>query len=150
MAHLISRYETVQFSDLYHFVRFCHDAVGHADIKTMLLIANRIVSHTSEFRGFPREFTPAIIRKYFPVTCHSCPLGNFNRRPSIVSTDAYTPRAILRSEEMEIDIHGKVSDSTGRPSPSFSGALYWILAVCRATGLLWGKTLKTRKDCFNI
>ena len=49
---------------------------------------------------------------------------------------------------MEIDIHGKVSDSTGRPSPSFSGALYWILAVCRATGLLWGKTLKTCKDLF--
>ena len=49
---------------------------------------------------------------------------------------------------MEIDIHGKVSDSTGQPSPSFSGALYWILAVCRATGLLWGKTLKSRKDLF--
>ena len=49
---------------------------------------------------------------------------------------------------MEIDIHGKVSDFTGKPSPSFSGALYWILAVCRATGLLWGKTLKTRKDLF--
>ena len=49
---------------------------------------------------------------------------------------------------MEIDIHGEVSDSTGRPSPSFSGALYWILAVCRATGLLWRKTLKTRKDLF--
>ena len=25
MAHLISRYETVQFSDLYHFVRFSHN-----------------------------------------------------------------------------------------------------------------------------
>ena len=49
---------------------------------------------------------------------------------------------------MEIDIHSKVSDSTGRPSPSFSGALYWILTVCRATGLLWGKTLKSRKDLF--
>ena len=48
--------------------------------------------------------------------------------------------------EMEMDIHGKVSDSTGRPSPSFAGALYWILAICRATGLLCGKTLKFRKD----
>ena len=45
-------------------------------------------------------------------------------------------------------MHGKVSDFTGRPSPSFSAALYWILAVCRATGLLWRKTLKTRKDLF--
>ena len=44
MAHIISRYETVQFS-LYHFVRFWHEAMGHADIKIMLLIANRIVSH---------------------------------------------------------------------------------------------------------
>ena len=67
---------------------------------------------------------------------------------SIVSTDASTPREILPGNEMEIDIHCKVSDSTGRPSPSFSGALYWILAVCRATGLLWGKTLKTHKDLF--
>ncbi len=49
---------------------------------------------------------------------------------------------------MEIDIHGKVSDSDAKPSPSFSGALYWILTICRATGLLWGKTLKTRKDLF--
>ena len=57
-------------------------------------------------------------------------------------------RAILPGEEMEIDIHGKVSDSTDWPLPSFSGALYWILAVCRATGLLWGKTLKSRKDLF--
>jgi hypothetical protein len=95
MAKLISRYETVQFSDLYHFVRFWHEAMGHADIKTMLLVATRIISHPSEFRGFPREFTPAIIRKYFPVTCHSCPLGNLNRRPSIVSTDTSTPREIL-------------------------------------------------------
>ena len=43
MANLISRYETVQFSDLYHFVRFWHEAMGHADIKTMLLIATRII-----------------------------------------------------------------------------------------------------------
>ena len=86
MAKLISRYETVQFSDLYHFVRFWHEAMGHANIQTMLLVANRIISHPSEFSGFPREFTPAIIRKYFPVTCHSCPLGNLNRRPSIVSS----------------------------------------------------------------
>ena len=147
-AHLISRYETVQFSDLYHFVRFWHKAMDHADIKTMLLVANRIVSHPSEFRGFPREFTPAIIRKHFPVTCHSCPLGNLYRRPSIVATDASTPREILSGEKMEIDIQGKVSDSTGRPSPSFSDVLYWIVAECRATGLLWGKTLKTRKDLF--
>ena len=148
MAKLISRYETVQFSDLNHFVRFWHEAMGHADLRTMLLIANRIISHPSEFNGFPREFTPSIIRKHFPVTCNSCPLGNLNRRPSVVSTDSSTPREILPGEEMEIDIHGKVSDSTGRPSPSFSGALYWILAVCRATGLLWGKTLKSRKDLF--
>ena len=115
IAKLISRYETVQFTDLYHFVRFWHEAMGHADIKTMLLIATRIVSHPSEFRGFPWEFTPTIIRKYFPVTCHACPLGNLNR------------------------------------GPSFSGVLFWILAVCRATGLLWGKTLKTRtKICFDI
>ena len=112
MAHLISRYETVQFTGLYHFVRFWQEAMGHADIKTMLLTATRIVRHPSEFRGFPREFTQAIIRKYFPVTCHSCPLGNLNRRPSIVSTDAFTLREILPGEEMEIDIHGKVSDST--------------------------------------
>ena len=74
MAHLISRYETVQFSDLCYFVRFWHETMRHADLRTMLLVANRLVSHPSEFRGFPRKFTPAIIRKYFPVTCHSCPL----------------------------------------------------------------------------
>ena len=95
-----------------------------------------------------RQFTPSIIRKHFPVTCSSCPLGNLNRRSSNVATDASTPREILPGEEMEIDIHGEVSDSTGRPSPSFSGALYWILAVCRTTGLLWGKTVKSRKDLF--
>ena len=49
---------------------------------------------------------------------------------------------------MEIDIHGNFSDSAGPPSPSFSGALYWILAVCRASDLFWGKTLKSRKDLF--
>ena len=124
MAKLISRYETVQFSDLNHFVRFWHEAMGHAHLGTMILIANRIISHPSEFNGFPREFTPSIIRKHFPVTCNSCPLGNLNRRPSIVSTDSPTPREILPGEEMEIDIHGKVSDFTGRPSPSFSDALY--------------------------
>ena len=79
MAKLISRYETVQFSDLPHFVRFWHEAMGHADLRTMLLVANRIISHPSEFNGFPREFTPSIIRKHFPVTCNSCPLGNLNR-----------------------------------------------------------------------
>ena len=130
MAKLISRYETVQFSDLYHFVRFWHEAMGHADIKTMLLIATRIASHPSEFHGFHREFTPAIIRKYFPVTCNACPLGNLNRRPSNVAAGTSSPREILSGEEMEIDIHGKVSDSAGRPSPTFSGALYWILAMC--------------------
>ena len=67
MANLISRYETVQFSDLNHFVRFWHEAMGHADLRTMLLIANRIISHPSEFNGFPREFTPSIIRKHFSV-----------------------------------------------------------------------------------
>ena len=41
MAKLISRYETVQSSDLYHFVRFWHEAMGHADLRTMLLIANQ-------------------------------------------------------------------------------------------------------------
>ena len=117
--------------------------MGHADIKTMLL-----VSHPSEFHGFPRGYILAIICKYFPVTCNACPLGNLNRRPSNVTAGSFSPRKILPGEEMEIDIHGKVSDSTGRPSPSFSGALYWILAVCRATGLLWGKTLKSRKDLF--
>ena len=122
--------------------------MGHADLRSMLLIANRIISHPSEFNGFPREFTPSIIRKHFLVTCNACPLGNLNQRPSNVATDASTPREILPGEEMEIDIHGEVSDFTGRPSPSFSGALYWILAVCRATGLLWGKTLKSRKDMF--
>ena len=92
MAQLISRYETVQFSDLYHFVRFWHEAMGHADIKIMLLVANRIVSHPSEFRGFPREFTPAIIRKYFPVTCHSCPLGNLYRRNGRIHNSRDSPR----------------------------------------------------------
>ena len=130
MAKLISRYETVQFSDHYHFVRFWHEAMGHADIKTMLLLAIRIASHPSEFHDFPREFTPAIIRKYFPVTCNACPLGNLNRRPSNVAAGTSSPREILSGEEMEIDIHGKVSDSAGRPSPTFSGALYWILAMC--------------------
>ena len=118
--------------------------MGHADIKAMLLIATRIASHPSEFHGFPREFIPAIIRKYFSVICNACPLGNLNRRPSNVAASTSLPREILPGEEMEIDSHGKVSDSTGRPSPSFSGALYWILAVCRTTGLLWGKTLKSR------
>jgi len=54
IAKLISRYETVQFTDLYHFVRFWHEAMGHADIKNMLLIATRIVSHLSKFHGYPR------------------------------------------------------------------------------------------------
>ena len=72
MAKLLSRYETVQFSDLHHFVRFLHEAMGQADLRSMLLIATRIVTHPSEFHGFPREFTPAIIRKYFPVTCNAC------------------------------------------------------------------------------
>ena len=65
MAKLISRYETVQLSDLNHFVRFWHEAMGHSDLRTMLLTANRILSHPSEFHGFPREFTPTSIRKYF-------------------------------------------------------------------------------------
>ena len=42
MAKLISRYETVQFSDdLYHFVRFWHhhEAMGHADLRTTMLLA---------------------------------------------------------------------------------------------------------------
>ena len=43
MAKLISCYETVQFSDLNHFVRFRHEAMGHADLRTMLLIANRML-----------------------------------------------------------------------------------------------------------
>ena len=61
LAKLISPYETVQFSDLNHFFRFWHEAMGHADLRTMLLIAIRIISHPSEFNGFPREFTPSII-----------------------------------------------------------------------------------------
>ena len=69
MAHLISRYETVQFSDLYHFVRFWHEAMDHADIKTMLLIANRIVSHP--FRGFPREFTPSFENIFQSLAIHA-------------------------------------------------------------------------------
>ncbi len=149
MAKLISRYETVQFSDLYHFVRFWHEAMGHADLRTMLLIANRIVSHPSEFNGFPREFTPRIIRKHFPVTCNSCPLGNLNRRPSVVSTDSPTPREILPGEEMEIDIHGKVSDSTGRPSPS--RVLYigsWLYAAPRV--YFGGKPSRLARICSNI
>ena len=122
MAKLLSRYETVQFTDLHHFVRFWHESMGHAVLRTMLLIATRIVTHPSEFHGFPPEFTPAIIRKYYPVTCNACPMGNLNRRPSNVPVDTSSPREILPGKEMEIDIHGKVSDSAGRPLPFFSGA----------------------------
>ena len=53
-AKLLSRYETVQFTDLHHFIRFWHhfirfwhEAMGHADLRTMLLIATRIVTHSS-------------------------------------------------------------------------------------------------------
>ena len=59
MAKLISRYETVQFSGHYHFVRFWHEAMGHADIKTMLLIATRIANHPSEF------IPPGIYSSYY-------------------------------------------------------------------------------------
>ena len=79
MAKLISRYETVQFSDLHHLIRLWYEAMGHADLRKMLLIANRMISHPFEFNGFSREFTADIIRKYFPVTCNSYPLGSLNR-----------------------------------------------------------------------
>ena len=154
MANLISRYKTVQFSDLYHFVRFWHEAMSHADLRTMLLIANRIVSHPSEFNGFPREFTPRIIRKHFPVTCNSCPLGNLNQRPSVVSTDSSTPaREIVILSFSPVRKWRSISmvrfplltplvlDLLRLLPPSRVLYMYWIvLAVCRATGLLWGKT----------
>ena len=107
------------------------------------------VTHSYSYRhSTPWEFTPAITRKYYPVTFNACPLGNLNRRPSNVAADKSSPREILPGEAMEIDIRGNVSDSAGSPSPSFSGALYWILAVCRASDLFWGKTLTSRKDLF--
>ena len=62
MAKLISRYETVQFSDFYHFVRFWHRAMGHADIKTMLLIAS--YSHRQQPLRIPR-FSPGVHSTYY-------------------------------------------------------------------------------------
>ena len=40
MARLISRYETVQFSNLNHFFRFWHEAMGNEHLRTMLLIGS--------------------------------------------------------------------------------------------------------------
>ena len=51
-------------------------------------------------------------------------------------------------EEMEIDIHGKVADSTARPSPSFSGALYLLCVVSR--DYFGGMFSRLGRMCFDI
>ena len=75
-AKRILRDETTQFKTLAALVLYWHENLGHVGADTMV---NIVTNKANE--NIPTELTLTFIRKYFPSTCTSCPIGNLTLRP---------------------------------------------------------------------
>ena len=82
----ITRYFTVASSNLREAVLFWHEATGRPSVDVMVQLAQ----HPPV--GWLQELTPAVVRKYYPQNCISCPLGNLqdtdrydNFNPTVIS-----------------------------------------------------------------
>ena len=113
----------MNFQSLKELTEFFHRALGHPDLSTMLLMAT-----SSSFTSWPKELSPSVIRKYFPI-CSDCPIGNLAERPLPpinISPDLHSHSLV--GAEFEIDIKGKYTAPDGKPVRSLT-ALYTHLTV---------------------
>ena len=102
----ITRYFTVASSNLRVAVLFWHKATGQPSVDVMVQLAKLPPI------GWPQELTPTVVRKYFPLTCASCPLGN-----NLQDTDRYDnfePTVI--GQEVELDLKTWTEPSGKRTS----------------------------------
>jgi hypothetical protein len=135
-------YQTAVLKNQTEIVKFFHESWNHASMETMIqMVKNNMLNN------IPRDLTEATIRKYFPQ-CTACPIGNMSKRPML--TEKETSYVYELGEQMIMDVKGPYTDALGKKVPSFSGALYSISAIDRASGYEIGWTVKNVKNLIKI
>ena len=123
----LTRYVTTRLDNL-------RDAVfGIRPLATLILILWSIRSAT----GLTTR-TVSIVSKYFPTTCASCPLGNFQ------SIDAYGHFKATTIGQTELDL--KIWTTVdGKRAYSFKKHYISATYINLLTGMLFGSTFTSRK-----
>ena len=86
---------TAELPRLRDLVRFFHEAWDHPSCDLMCNIVT-----DQMFTSIPKELTPKVVKKYFPV-CEACPAGNMSQRD--IPREA-SDREFVPGEEFQIDI----------------------------------------------
>jgi len=89
--------------------------------------------------GWPQELTLTVVRKYFPLTCASCPLGNLQ------DTDRYDNFEPTIIGQVELDLK-MWTEPSGKRAYSFSNQ--YISATCMdlKSGMIFGSTFTSKNN----
>ena len=127
--------ELPRYKDL---VRFFHEAWDHPSCDLMCKIVTE-----KAFVNLPKELTPKIIRKHFPV-CEACPAASMAQKP-IPRTAS--DRDIVPGEEFQLDIKVWANSSKAlKHRRAFGKHIGALTAVDLSTRYKIGKLLKTTAD----